>query len=81
MVRFDKLTMANTVLVTKICFIIGAFLEALIAGMIPTFSASCRESPKILGIANSFAGGVFLAIDLMHILPEQIEGWNEIKAE
>ena len=73
--------MTNAVLVTKICFIIGSFLEALIAGMIPTFSSKCRESPKVLGIANAFAGGVFLAIALMHIMPEQIAAWNELKAE
>ncbi len=73
--------MGSTELWTKIGFMIAAFLEALIAGMIPTWSPSCRESPKILGIANSFAGGVFLAIALMHIMPEQIEGWGEYKDE
>ena len=46
--------------------------------MIPTWSPRCRESPKILGIANSFAGGVFLAIALMHITPEMIETWNDL---
>lgn len=46
--------------------------------MIPTWSSSCRESPKILGIANSFAGGVFLAIAFMHITPEMIEDWNSM---
>ena len=61
---------------TKIGFIIAAFLEALITGFIPTWSSSCRESPKILGIANSFAGGVFLAIAFMHITPEMIEIWE-----
>ena len=44
--------------------------------MIPTWSSSCRESPKVLGIANSFAGGVFLAIAFMHITPEMIETWD-----
>jgi zinc transporter ZupT len=52
------------------------FAEALISGMIPTWSSSCRESPKVLGIANSFAGGVFLAIAFMHITPEMIETWD-----
>ena len=55
---------------TKIGFMVLAFAEGLITGLIPTMSASCRESPKILGIANAFAGGVFLAIAFMHILPE-----------
>jgi len=60
----------------KIAFIIVITAEAIIAGFIPTWSPECRENPKILGIANSFAGGVFLAIAFMHIMPEMIETWN-----
>lgn len=66
----------NGVFWTKIGFIIVIFFEGLISGMIPTWSADCRENPKILSIANSFAGGVFLAIALMHITPEMIEAWD-----
>ena len=61
---------------TKVGFIVLVAAEAFIAGMFPTWSPSCRENPKILGIANSFAGGVFLAIALCHIMPESIETWN-----
>ena len=67
---------ATKVFWTKVGFIIVAFFEALCTGYIPTWSSSCRESPKILGIANSFAGGVFLAIAFMHITPEMIEVWE-----
>ena len=31
-----------------------------------------------MGIANSFAGGVFIAIAFMHIIPEQIETWSDL---
>ena len=54
----------------KIGFIVAAFLEAIIMGIIPVKSKSFRESPKVLGIANAFSGGVFIAIALMHIMPE-----------
>jgi zinc transporter 1/2/3 len=54
----------------KFGFIIVSFWEALIMGMIPIKSKTFRESPRILGVANAFSGGVFLAIALMHILPE-----------
>ena len=67
-----------TIFWCKIGFMVGAFFEALVSGMIPTWSASCRENPKVMGIANSFAAGVFLAIALMHITPEMIETWNEM---
>ena len=46
--------------------------------MWPICSPSCRESPKILGIANSFAGGIFLGIAFMHIMPEEIDAWNTL---
>ena len=54
----------------KLGFIVTAFLEAFVLGLIPVKSKVFRESPKVLGIANAFSGGVFLAIALMHILPE-----------
>ena len=68
----------TAVLIVKVVFIFVSFAEALISGMIPTWVPSCRENPKVMGIANSFAAGVFIAIALIHMTPEQIEGWNEI---
>ena len=32
---------------------------------------------NMLGIVNSFAGGVFIAVALTHIMPEAAEGWAE----
>ena len=61
----------------KIVFIVACFAEGFIAGNIPTWSEGCRTNPKILGVANAFASGVFIAIALCHILPEEIEGWGE----
>ena len=77
----DPVVNESAVFWTKMGFIAISFTEAIIAGLIPTWSANCRESPKILGIANSFAAGVFLAIAFMHITPEMIEKWNEIETE
>jgi len=51
-------------------FVFVSFVEAFGMGMIPVLSKTFRESPKILGVANAFSGGVFLAIALMHIMPE-----------
>jgi zinc transporter ZupT len=65
----------NNVFWVKIGFMVFVFLEALLSGYFPTWSKSCRESPKILGIANSFASGVFIAIALVHILPEEADNW------
>ena len=65
----------------KIAFIVVCFLEAFIAGIFPTISKGCRESPKILGIANSFASGVFIAIAIIHILPEEAALWEDMNPD
>lgn len=65
---------------TKIGFCFFAFFEAFGAGIFPTVSKSCRESPKILGIANAFAAGVFMGIAFVHILPEMTEEWDALEA-
>jgi zinc transporter ZupT len=46
-------------------------------GMIPAFSLKCRNSQTSLSLMNCFAGGVFLAMALIHILPEAAETYNE----
>lgn len=74
----SDVTSTAAVFWVKVGFCIGIFFEGMVSGMIPTWSTSCRESPKILGIANSFAGGVFLAIAFMHITPEMIEDWDSL---
>lgn len=46
-------------------------------GVVPIKCKSFRESPRILGIANAFSGGLFLAIALVHIMPEQSESYAD----
>lgn len=65
--------------VLKSCAIVLFFSEALFAGYFPTYNRNCRENPKILGIANAFAGGVFMAIAFVHILPEAVADYTELK--
>lgn len=60
----------------KIGFIVVSFVQGITGGLIPTWSEGCRSNPTIVGIANSFAGGIFLAIALLHVLPEEIEAWT-----
>jgi zinc transporter ZupT len=62
----------------KILFIFIFIIEALGLGLIPVYCKAFQDSPAILGIANAFSGGVFLAIALMHIFPEQVENYSEI---
>jgi len=54
----------------KITSIVVLGIEAFVGGMMPYWSSKCRKNPKILGIGNAFAAGVFIGIAFLHILPE-----------
>ncbi len=63
-------------LFTKAMFCIGCFFLAFLAGLVPVFFNACKNSKTIFSVANSFAGGVFIAIAFMHIMPEAMEMWE-----
>lgn len=42
-------------------------------GLIPAFSKSCHRNKVSLSLMNCFAGGTFLSMAFMHILPEAVE--------
>ena len=56
--------------VIKWIFIVAILAITMGSGLAPMKIKGCVGNPKILGIANSFSGGVFLAIAFVHILPE-----------
>jgi zinc transporter 1/2/3 len=61
----------------KVAYIFIIFLVPYVA-LIPALSQNCRKSEKTLGVMNAFAGGVFLAMALIHILPESAETYNDV---
>ena len=67
----------NWLLFTKAMFCIGCFFLAFLAGMVPIFFNACKNSKTLFSVANSFAGGVFMAIAFIHIMPEAMEMWEE----
>ena len=62
----------NTLMGLKIALIIILFLVCYL-GLIPAYSKYCRSSQLTLSLMNCFAGGVFLAMAFIHILPEAVE--------
>ena len=54
----------------KIIFIFGIFILASVIGLIPILMKKFKESEILLGMANTFAAGVFIAIALIHIMPD-----------
>lgn len=69
------------VILIKVTFIILSFILTLIVGILPVLSKSFQSSPKWTGIANAFAGGIFLGVGLLHLLPEADEVINEFFPE
>ena len=58
-------------------FIFVAFFEALCIGMLPIKCKALSSNITALGVANAFAGGVFISIATMHIMPEQVENYEK----
>ena len=64
---------STLVLIIKIVSIFVFLGMAMAFGLMPYYITRCRESTKFLSISNSFAGGLFLGIGLLHVLPESAE--------
>jgi len=64
-------------LVVKFGFVVGIGATSLGAGLLPIYNKAFRESTKWASIANCFAGGVFIAVSLIHLL---VEGLANIEA-
>jgi zinc transporter ZupT len=62
----------DTLMGLKIALIIILFFVCYL-GLIPAYSKYCRSSQLALSLMNCFAGGVFLAMAFIHILPEAVE--------
>ena len=62
---------------------LGAGLFALNIGCwyAPLKTPSFTESPALMSLANSFSGGVFLALAFGHLLPHALEGFHEVLGE
>ena len=58
-----------------IVFILICFL-----GIVPKASKSCSKQKNLLSLLNCFSAGIFLAMALLHLLPEGVvlyKGWVE----
>ena len=64
-------------IIVKLAFIAVIFCLAFISGILPRTIPWCKNSINVLGIANAFSGGIFLAIAFMHIIPEAARDYDE----
>ena len=55
---------------TKILMAISLFIVVLFFGLLPLHSHSFSANKSLLSVSTCFSGGLFLALGLIHILPE-----------
>lgn len=67
----------KTILYLKIGFIFVVFGIALLFGILPAKIKSCGRNPRFMSMANAFSGGLFLAIALVHILPDVVHDYDD----
>jgi len=65
------------ILIYKWIAFAGIFLITLTFALLPVLWKKFRSSEAILGMANSFSGGLFLAAGVVHILPETAEPFKD----
>ena len=64
----------------KILSALGLWAIALIAGLMPILIRNFKSNKVLISLSQCFAGGLFIAIGLIHILPEareNLEGRND----
>mmetsp|Transcript_17402 Transcript_17402/g.19530 ORF Transcript_17402/g.19530 Transcript_17402/m.19530 type:complete len:367 (+) Transcript_17402:36-1136(+) len=71
----------SSVMVVQSIFILFIFTLTFLSSLLPNLIPWCKKNRIFTCIANAFSGGVFLAIAIMHILPEVSESYNEWKGE
>ena len=65
----------------KIGAAVAIFLAGLIGGLFAAQLTRSKSREAITGLANTFAGGVFLGAALMHMLPDAREKFEELAME
>ena len=72
---------ADTLLYIKIGFVFFIWCLAMFFGILPAKIKGCGQNPMFMSLANSFSGGLFLAIALCHILPDVVKDYDDYMAK
>ncbi|EGR31297.1 zip zinc transporter family protein, putative [Ichthyophthirius multifiliis] len=74
--KFNKIQQMEVWIIKLITFF-TMFLIILLTGNIPLRVKSFKENPRIMSLSSAFAGGLFLSIGILHILPESQEQFQK----
>jgi zinc transporter 1/2/3 len=67
--------------VIKIFAMIVMFLLIIVVGSLPIRIKSFKSNPLVLSMTKAFSGGLFLAVGLVHLLPEANEHFENYYKE
>lgn len=57
----------------QVLALLAIFAVAIVGGAIPLVSSKWTENERFFSLGNAFAGGLFLGLGFIHLLPEGIE--------
>ncbi len=67
----------DSLLAVKIVAALSILAVAIAGGIIPLLAARQHGSRRFLSLGNSLAGGIFLGVGFIHLLPEASEAFEE----
>jgi len=59
--------------IIKVSAMVIMFSMIMITGNIPLRSKSFKSNPLVLSLSSAFSGGLFLAVGVLHLMPEANE--------
>ncbi|KAL4477967.1 hypothetical protein ABPG72_013375 [Tetrahymena utriculariae] len=68
--------MSGALAAVKIASMATMFFLTLIMGSIPLRSKSFKENQLVISLSSAFSGGLFLAVGLLHLLPDATESFE-----
>lgn len=68
--------MAKSGTTAKILTAIGLFILSFVFSYSPFWIKGLKTNNRLIGAANSFAGGIFLSVALIHTIPDAMELWS-----
>ncbi len=60
----------------KVISFVAILIVAIVGGVIPLLSSKVTNSERFISLGNAFAGGLFLGVGFIHLLPEGIEAFT-----
>jgi zinc transporter 1/2/3 len=64
-------------LLAKIGAIVVILIESIAFALFPVYNKKFKSNKKLMGLANSFSAGIFIAAGILHVLPDANEAYDD----